>query len=47
MEGHIQGNITIGNDKKNLLSVITQLLSYVGYPGALNVIKWAKEIVLN
>lgn len=47
MKGHIQGNITIGKDKKNLLSVITQLLPYVGYRRTLNVMKWVKEIVLN
>ena len=33
IKGHLQGNVNIGNDKAMLLTVITQLLPYVGYRG--------------
>jgi len=45
LKGHIQGNITVGNDKERLLSVVTQLLPYVGYPRTLNAIQCINEIL--
>jgi 4-carboxymuconolactone decarboxylase len=45
IKGHIQGNINVGNDKETLLSVMTQLLPYVGYPRALNAIKCLNEVI--
>jgi 4-carboxymuconolactone decarboxylase len=45
VKGHIQGNINVGNDKETLLSVVTQLLPYIGYPRALNAIKCLNEII--
>ena len=45
LKGHIQGNINIGNDKETLLSVVTQLLPYVGYPRTLNAIRCLNEVV--
>jgi len=45
IKGHIAGNVNVGNDKKTLLSVITQLLPYVGYPRTLNAIKCLNEII--
>jgi 4-carboxymuconolactone decarboxylase len=44
LKGHVQGNINIGNDKELLLSVVTQLLPYVGYPRALNAIRCINEV---
>ena len=44
LKGHIQGNINIGNDKEVLLSVVTQLLPYVGYPRTLNAIACINEV---
>jgi 4-carboxymuconolactone decarboxylase len=44
LKGHIQGNINIGNDKEDLLSVVTQLLPYVGYPRTLNAIRCINEV---
>ena len=35
LKGHIRGNLNVGNDKRTLLTVITQLLPYVGYPRSL------------
>lgn len=45
IKGHIQGNVNIGNGKETLLSVMTQLLPYVGYPRTLNAIKCLNEII--
>jgi len=45
IKGHIQGNLNVGNDKKTQLSVMTQLLPYVGYPRTLNVIKCLNEVI--
>jgi 4-carboxymuconolactone decarboxylase len=44
LKGHIQGNLNVGNDKKVLLSTVTQLLPYVGYPRALNAIRCINEV---
>ena len=45
IKGHIQGNINVGNDKETLLSVMTQLLPYVGYPRTLNAINCLNEVI--
>jgi 4-carboxymuconolactone decarboxylase len=45
VEGHIQGNVNVGNDKETLLSVTTQLLPYIGYPRTLNAIKCLNEVI--
>jgi len=44
LKGHIQGNLNVGNDKQTLLSTITQLLPYVGYPRTLNAIRCLNEV---
>jgi 4-carboxymuconolactone decarboxylase len=43
LEGHIQGNLKVGNSKDMLLSAITQLRPYVGYPRTLNAIRSPNE----
>jgi 4-carboxymuconolactone decarboxylase len=45
LKGHIQANLTVGNDKDRLLSVVTQLLPYVGYPRTLNAIRCLNEVI--
>ena len=45
LKGHIQGNLNVGNDKQTLLSVVTQLLPYVGYPRTLNAIRCLNEVL--
>ena len=47
LKGHIQGNVNIGNDKDLLITTITQLLPYVGYPRALNALKCINEVLIN
>lgn len=44
LKGHIQGNLNVGNDKEVLLSTVTQLLPYVGYPRTLNAIRCVNEV---
>ena len=38
------GNLNVGNDRKVLLVLITQLLPWVGYPRTLNAIKCLNEV---
>ena len=45
VKGHIQGNANVGSDKQTLLSVVTQLLPYIGYPRTLNAIKCLNEVL--
>jgi 4-carboxymuconolactone decarboxylase len=44
LKGHVQGNLNVGNDKDVLLSTVTQLLPYIGYPRSLNAIKCINEV---
>lgn len=43
--GHIRGNVQVGNDKGTLLSVLTQLLPYLGYPRTLNALRCLNEVL--
>jgi 4-carboxymuconolactone decarboxylase len=45
IKGHIQGNMNVGNDKETLLSVMTQLLPYLGYPRTLNALRCLNEVM--
>ena len=45
LKGHIVGNVAVGNDKGVLLSTVTQLLPYVGYPRTLNAIRCLNEVI--
>jgi len=45
VKGHVQGNVNVGNNKETLLSVITQLLPYIGYPRAINALKCLNEVI--
>lgn len=45
VKGHIQGNVNVGNDKQVLLTAVTQLLPYIGYPRALNALRSLNEIL--
>ena len=45
LRGHIRGNVNVGNDKVTLLSVVTQLLPYVGYPRPLNAISCLNGVI--
>ncbi len=45
VKGHVQGNVNVGNDKTKLLTVITQLLPYIGYPRALNAVQCLNDML--
>jgi len=45
LKGHIMANKNVGNDKQFLLTVITQLLPYVGYPRTLTAIACLNEML--
>jgi 4-carboxymuconolactone decarboxylase len=43
LAGHVSGNLAVGNDRQVLLSAITQLLPFIGYPRTLNAIRIINE----
>jgi 4-carboxymuconolactone decarboxylase len=44
-KGHVAANRNVGNDRQRLLSVVTQLLPYIGYPRTLNAVRLIDEII--
>ena len=42
--GHLAANLNVGNDRGVLLSVITQLLPFIGYPRTLNALAVINEV---
>jgi len=45
IKGHVQGNLNVGNDRRLLVSAMTALLPWVGYPRTLTALKCLDEIV--
>ena len=41
--GHVAANLNVGNDRGVLLSVLTQLIPYIGYPRTLNALRVLDE----
>lgn len=44
-KGHIMANLNVGNDKQLLLTIVTQLLPYIGYPRTLSAISYLNEMI--
>jgi 4-carboxymuconolactone decarboxylase len=44
LRGHTQGNLNVGNDKEKLVSAITVILPYIGFPRTLNALAIVNEI---
>lgn len=44
LRGHTQGNLAVGNTKETLISAITLILPYIGFPRALNALAIVNEI---
>lgn len=44
-KGHINVNLNVGNDKQLLLTVVTNLLPYIGYSRTLSAISYLNEII--
>ena len=44
LRGHTQGNLSVGNTKEKLVSAITIVLPYIGFPRSLNALSIINEI---
>ena len=44
VRGHVVGNLNVGNDRGRLLSVLTVLIPFIGYPRTLNALAALNEI---
>jgi 4-carboxymuconolactone decarboxylase len=44
-KGHVVANLNVGNRRDVLLSVVTQLLPFIGYPRALNALRVIDEVI--
>jgi alkylhydroperoxidase/carboxymuconolactone decarboxylase family protein YurZ len=44
VKGHVVGNLNVGNDRARLLSVLTALIPFIGYPRTLNALQAVDEI---
>ena len=44
LRGHTQGNLAVGNDKEKLISAITVIMPYIGFPRTLNALSIVNEI---
>jgi 4-carboxymuconolactone decarboxylase len=45
VKGHVAGNLNVGNDRARLLSVLTVLIPFIGYPRTLNALRVLDEVV--
>ena len=43
LAGHVAANLSVGNDRQVLLSMVTQLLPFIGYPRTLNAMRVIDE----
>ena len=43
LRGHIQGNLNVGNDKEKLISAMTVIMPYIGFPRTLNALAIVNE----
>lgn len=44
LRGHVQGNLAVGNDKEKLISSMTVMMPYIGFPRTLNALAIVNEI---
>jgi 4-carboxymuconolactone decarboxylase len=44
LRGHVQGNLNVGNDSEKLISAITLIMPYIGFPRTLNALAILNEI---
>lgn len=45
VQGHIRNNVTVGNDKDTLLSAVTVLLPFIGYPRTLTAMNLLNKVI--
>ncbi|EMX0728544.1 carboxymuconolactone decarboxylase family protein [Campylobacter jejuni] len=46
VKAHMQGNLNMGQSRKDLLNIIAALIPYIGYPKALNAISALDSLTL-
>ena len=46
VKAHVAANLNVGNDRRTMLAVITQLLPFIGYPRTLNALRVLDEVTL-
>ncbi|OZF25794.1 carboxymuconolactone decarboxylase [Rhodococcus sp. 14-2496-1d] len=46
VKGHVAANLNVGNKRKLLISVMTSLLPFIGYPRTLNALRAIDEVTL-
>lgn len=44
LRGHVQGNLNVGNTKEDLISALTVIMPYIGFPRTLNALEIVNEI---
>ncbi len=44
VKGHVAANLNVGNDRAQLIDVLTQLLPFIGYPRTLNALRVVDEV---
>ena len=44
VRGHVAANLNVGNDRARLIDVLTQLLSFIGYPRTLNALRAVDDV---
>jgi len=44
VKGHVAANLNVGNNRERLIDVLTQLLSFIGYPRTLNGLRLVDEV---
>ncbi|WP_297094718.1 carboxymuconolactone decarboxylase family protein [uncultured Draconibacterium sp.] len=45
VKSHVNGNLSVGNDKNTLLTAVTQCLPYMGFPRTLNALACINEVI--
>lgn len=45
VKSHVNGNLSVGNDKNTMLTAVTQCLPYMGFPRTLNALACINEII--
>jgi 4-carboxymuconolactone decarboxylase len=43
-KGHVAANLNVGNDRGVLISLVTQLLPFIGYPRTLNALRVIDDV---
>ncbi|MBP2655474.1 MAG: 4-carboxymuconolactone decarboxylase [Firmicutes bacterium] len=45
LKAHINGNVSVGNNKETIVAAITQCMPYIGFPRTLNALRCVNEVL--